>query len=214
MLILLRLKGVEFDLKYVDLSDPPDWFLQISPRKKVPLLKMGDQALFESVAIMEYIDEAYSPSLFPSDLIEKAKHRAWIEFSNQCMWHAFHLTVKKDRSEFEQACEDMWWDFDEIEKIIVGKYFSGNELALVDIAFAPLFQQLNQIEQLTVDINNPQRHPKLQTWRKELTQHAVINDALGEDFHERYFELIAKRGGYLSQFLDLSEYDVHSSSVY
>ena len=52
-MILLRAKEIEFEVTYVNLQDKPDWFLDISPHGKVPVLKVGDQILFESNAIAE-----------------------------------------------------------------------------------------------------------------------------------------------------------------
>ena len=35
---MLLEKGVPFDVRYVDLRAKPDWFLELSPRGKVPVL--------------------------------------------------------------------------------------------------------------------------------------------------------------------------------
>ena len=34
----MRAKGVEFDVTYINLREKPDWFLEISPHGKVPVL--------------------------------------------------------------------------------------------------------------------------------------------------------------------------------
>ncbi len=65
--ITMRAKGVEFDVTYVNLQDKPDWFLEVSPHGKVPVLKVDDVALFESNAIAEYLDETFEPKLHPSE---------------------------------------------------------------------------------------------------------------------------------------------------
>jgi glutathione S-transferase len=36
-------KGIDFEIKYVDLRNKPEWFLQISPFGKVPVLQIGDK---------------------------------------------------------------------------------------------------------------------------------------------------------------------------
>ena len=38
--ITLEKKNAPYRIRYVDLADPPDWFLQLSPSKKVPLLRI------------------------------------------------------------------------------------------------------------------------------------------------------------------------------
>ncbi len=44
--ITLKHKNIDFDITYIDLADPPDWFLEISPLEKVPVLKVDDEILF------------------------------------------------------------------------------------------------------------------------------------------------------------------------
>ena len=74
--IMLRAKGVDFDVTYINLREKPDWFLEISPHGKVPVLKVGDEVLFESNAIAEYLDEVFEPRLHPADPVKRAKNRA------------------------------------------------------------------------------------------------------------------------------------------
>lgn len=38
--IALNEKGVDFDVIYIDLANKPEWFLEISPLGKVPVLKV------------------------------------------------------------------------------------------------------------------------------------------------------------------------------
>ena len=67
--IALREKNIDYDIEYIDRNNRPDWFLAISPHSKVPVLRVGgDESLFESCAIAEYLDEAAEPQLHPQDL--------------------------------------------------------------------------------------------------------------------------------------------------
>ncbi len=76
----MRAKGVEFDVTYINLRDKPDWFLEISPHGKVPVLKVDDVPLFESNAIAEYLDEEVAPRLHPQAPIVRALNRAWTDY--------------------------------------------------------------------------------------------------------------------------------------
>ena len=42
----MRAKGVEFEVTYVNLREKPDWFLEISPHGKVPVLIVDEVPLF------------------------------------------------------------------------------------------------------------------------------------------------------------------------
>jgi glutathione S-transferase len=80
--IVLAEKGLPFERRDIDLANKPEWFLKISPLGKTPVLLVGDQAIFESAVICEYLEETALPSLHPSDPLKRAKHRAWMEFSS------------------------------------------------------------------------------------------------------------------------------------
>lgn len=83
--IVLLEKGITFERKDVDRANPPNWFLQISPLGKTPVLLVNDEPIFESAVICEFIDEAYSPRLHPAMPLERAKHRAYIEFGSSIL---------------------------------------------------------------------------------------------------------------------------------
>src|SRR4030088_215094 len=79
--ILLREKNTEFESRHIEPDNRPDWFLAISPHKKVPVLRIDDRlSLFESSAIAEYLDETISPRLHPEDPAERAVNRAWTDY--------------------------------------------------------------------------------------------------------------------------------------
>ena len=84
--IALAEKRVAFAKVYVDLSDKPDWFRAISPLGKVPLLRVasggGEQVIFESAVILEYLEETQANPLHPDHPLDRARHRSWIEFGS------------------------------------------------------------------------------------------------------------------------------------
>ncbi len=57
---LLDAKSIAYELEYISLSDKSEWFLEISPFGQVPVLITDyGKALFDSDAIVEYIEEAF-----------------------------------------------------------------------------------------------------------------------------------------------------------
>src|SRR5689334_23722742 len=92
--IVLREKNVPFDFRHIEPDNRPDWFLAISPHKKVPVLRVDDSvSLFESSAIAEYLDETVPPRLHPTDAVARAVNRAWTDyvptFSSVVTGHAY-----------------------------------------------------------------------------------------------------------------------------
>src|SRR5256886_17643133 len=79
--IVLREKNVDFEFRHIEPDNRPDWFLAISPHKKVPVLRVDDRvSLFESNAIAEYLDETVLPRLHPEDPVARAVNRAWTDY--------------------------------------------------------------------------------------------------------------------------------------
>ena len=71
--IILREKNTPFEMRHIEPDNRPDWFLAMSPHKKVPVLRIDDsQSLFESNAINEFLDETIAPRLHPEDPIKRA----------------------------------------------------------------------------------------------------------------------------------------------
>ena len=213
--IALLLKQVDHEIEYIDLADPPDWFLRLSPLKKVPLLQVGDEVIFESAVIVEYIDEAHPPRLHPANLVKRAQNRAWIEFGNTCMWGAFDLSVKQEKSDFEAARGDLLRRFDQLEAELAGPFFNGAELSLVDVSYAPLLQRLSFLAELNPGILDAARHPKIDAWRQKLLALDAVGQSTVADIEELYHAMLHKRQGYIARFLDPEKYPAtDSNSVY
>src|SRR6201999_3633225 len=79
--IVLREKNTPFEFRHIDKDNRPDWFLAISPHKKVPVVSIDDKvSLFESNAIAEFLDETITPRLHPDDPVQRPVNRAWTDY--------------------------------------------------------------------------------------------------------------------------------------
>ena len=73
--ISLTEKNVPFERIYIDLANKPDWFTAISPLGKVPVLKVGEDRIFESNVILEYLEDTQPNPLHPADPPARAAPR-------------------------------------------------------------------------------------------------------------------------------------------
>src|ERR1700739_3202919 len=79
--IVLREKKVDFEFRHIEPDNRPDWFIAISPHRKVPVLRIDERmSLFESNAIWKFLGETTPPRLHPADPIERAVNRAWTDY--------------------------------------------------------------------------------------------------------------------------------------
>ena len=83
--IALSEKEVPFTRTYINLGAKPGWFTAISPLGKVPLLRTENEVVFESAVICEYLEDTVPPRLHPQDALERARHRAWMEFASSVL---------------------------------------------------------------------------------------------------------------------------------
>ena len=212
VVITLQYKGIDYDIEYIDLGSPPEWFLAISPLKKVPLLIVDGTVIFESAVINEYIDEVYSPMLHPEDLLMKAINRSWIEFCNNISLYTFQLTIKEKKNDFENTLAELLNDFDLVEDYINAKpFFNGEQFSLVDSSYAPIFQRLEFLAQIYKPIIVTKRHPKLAKWRDNLLSLKAVQRSTVAEIQSLYYQLLWTRQGYVSQFLSEREYGKRST---
>ena len=78
--IALALKGLDCELVPIHLlkhEQTSEAFAAIAPAKLVPLLKVDDELLTQSLAIIEYLDEVHpEPSLLPGTAFDRARIRS------------------------------------------------------------------------------------------------------------------------------------------
>ncbi|GAB4355242.1 MAG: glutathione S-transferase family protein [Gammaproteobacteria bacterium] len=198
--ITLKYKEVPFRITYIDLANPPDWFREISPFGKVPLLRVdGSEVLFESAVINEFVDEITPPSLQPQDPLKRALNRAWIEFGSECLSNQFQMLTARDAQGFADRREELQGKLTRLEKIVSdGPYFNGPDFSLVDAAYAPLFMRIA----LLIDkgaLESSFLGPRLQAWSDALLALPAVRGSVVDDFEELFLAHLNKMGGYVLQ---------------
>jgi glutathione S-transferase len=182
--IVLREKQVPFDITYIDLASPPEWFRAISPLGKVPLLKVDGTVLFESAVIAEYLDEVYPPRLHPADALRRAHNRAWIEFASSLFGEQFQMLMAPDRAAFDAAAARLAGSLDRLEgEVGAGPYFNGATLALVDCAFAPFLLRASLMEPY-LKLGVFAARPRLERWRAALLARESVRQSVVPEFAE------------------------------
>ena len=198
--IAMRVKGVEFDVTYIDLKNKPDWFLEISPHGKVPVLKVDDAVLFESNAISEYLDEVVPPRLHPEDPIERARNRAWTDFLPTFGWGPGlnNLTYAADEAAMAEALETARPRVARLEGALAergndGPYFNGPDFSLVDAGYGPFFQRF-KICDAVLKTGLLDAFPRVAAWVDALLADDKITGAVPEDFAEKFDRNLENRG--------------------
>lgn len=84
--LCLAIKGVEWtDRRLISKNHDhlSDWYLALNPNGVVPTLLHDGRAIYESSAILQYLDEVFpEPSLSPADPVQRGQMRAFLTFTD------------------------------------------------------------------------------------------------------------------------------------
>jgi glutathione S-transferase len=179
--IVLAEKGVAFERRDVDLSAKPDWFLAISPLGKTPVLQVGEQALFESAVICEYLDETLLPRLHPSNALRRARHRAWMEFGSNMLNLIAGFYNAADEAALRAKAAEIHVRLWQLEEVLGDAPWFDGQFGMVDAVFGPVFRYFDVFDAIA-DFGFCQGLPKVQRWRKALADRPSVQGAA----HPRY----------------------------
>ncbi|HEY9894207.1 MAG TPA: glutathione S-transferase family protein [Candidatus Sericytochromatia bacterium] len=199
--ITLLEKQIAHDRTDIDLANKPDWFRHISPLGKVPLLKVGDEVLFESAVICEYLDEITPGSLHPVDPLEKAKHRAWIEFGSSILNDIAAFYNAADQPLFEQKRNNLVAKFSLLEgSLHPTPYFAGAQFSLVDAVYSTIFRYFDTFDAIS-DFHIFSSTPSVKLWRQALQARLSVQQAVVSNYGDRLLVFLKHRHSYLATLI-------------
>jgi len=204
--ILLREKNTPFEFRHIEPDNRPDWFLAISPHKKVPVIRIDDKdSLFESSAINEYLDETVSPQLHPKDPLQRAINRAWTDyvptFASSVTGCAYAPTEEAYKAAIAKIPDAFGKLEGALEKQGSGPFFNGKDYSLVDAAYAPFLQRYVFLDRIK-KIGEMEKYPRLKAWCDALMARPSTHSFPPAEFEAMYRANLQKRGSYLSQFVE------------
>ncbi|WP_151631953.1 glutathione S-transferase family protein [Noviherbaspirillum aerium] len=199
--IALKEKQVDYQRIDIDLNAKPKWFLALSPLGKTPVLRVGHDVVFESAVICEYLEDTVGPALHPQDALQRARHRAWIEFASATLNAIWSFYTAQDNTAYEAAAAVLADRFRQLEKAVGdGPHFSGERFSLVDAAFAPVFRYFDVFDAVS-GIDFFADAPKLRAWRAALAQRPSVRSAVTEEYASLLAEFVIRQGGVLGRRL-------------
>ena len=141
-------KGMDFEIRDVDLFSKPEDISVMNPYGQVPILVERDLILYESNIINEYIDERFPhPQLMPADPTMRARTRLFLyNFEKELFVHVAALEDRRnaDAKAQELARQQIRNHLSQLAPILLkNKYMLGEEFSMLDVAIAPLLWRLD-----------------------------------------------------------------------
>ncbi|WCJ18687.1 glutathione S-transferase TAU 8 [Euphorbia peplus] len=179
----LKLKGIEYDTVFEDLSDKSSLLLQYNPvHKKVPVLVHDGKSISESLVILEYIDETWNHQypLIPQDPHDRAMARFWAKFGDDKVLQSIVFGVlSKQGKEQEESIIEAMENLKHLEKELKEKkFFGGDEIGMLDLALGWIAYYVGVFEEvLGLKLIHPQNFPLLTQWIQEFGNLPIIKES-------------------------------------
>ena len=147
--MVLAEKGVTVDTIEVDGNNKPEELLELNPYGAVPTLLDRDLVLYESIVIMEYLDERFPhPPLLPVYPVARALSRLWMHrIQRDWCAHLDLLMVGKGReTALTKARKSLRESLMAVSPIFAEKpFFMSDEFTLADCCVAPILWRLPKV---------------------------------------------------------------------
>ena len=204
--IVLREKKIDFEFRHIEPDNRPDWFLAISPHKKVPVLRLDERiSLFESNAIAEFLDETVPPRLAPEDPVARAVNRAWTDYVPTFAELVTATAYADSEADYENAAARIPLPFERLEKALEkqgsGPFFNGARYALVDAAYAPFLQRYLFLDRIR-KLGHIEKFPRLKAWADALMARPSTHSFPADEFEQLYRQNVRRRNKWISQFVE------------
>ena len=202
----LAAKSIPYEIEYISLSNKPQWFLDISPNGQVPIMVTeSGTTLFESDAIIEYIDDEYGAIETGVSNEQRALDRAWSYLGSKNHLVQCGTMSSKDQATFNERSKKLISAFSKAEsQLIAGTaFFKSNTLSNVDIAWLPLLHRAAIVKKIT-GYDFFRGLPKVQAWQKNVLATDLAKETVSTDFEQLFIDFYLTNT-YLAQGEDIQQ---------
>lgn len=199
--LLLEAKKIKYEVEDIDPANRSQWLMEASPDSgEVPVLVTDEgEILFQSDAIMEYVDEVFGDPLLKGGSLMKARDRAWGYLASDNYLVQCSTQRSPDEATLKERLEELTPIFIQTEKYLKEHpYFHGKELSLVDINWLPLLHRAMLIYKYS-GYDFLEIYPKLKRWQEALMKTGLAEASVPKDFDEIFIGFYLNEGTYLGR---------------
>ena len=167
--IVLEEKGISSEIIDTDKNNINADILEVSPYSTLPVLVDRDVCLYDSVTLMEYLDERFPhPPLLPVYPVARANIRLYIKriANDWCTIFDRLVDEKLKQAEEKKLKKQLKALIHGVNPIFKQKHFFMNEeFSLVDCCIAPILWRLPQVG---IEIPNDAKNKPLNEYMKKV----------------------------------------------
>mmetsp|Transcript_10395 Transcript_10395/g.18179 ORF Transcript_10395/g.18179 Transcript_10395/m.18179 type:complete len:219 (-) Transcript_10395:647-1303(-) len=188
-------KGIPVEFISIE-EKKPDWFLEVSPSGTSPILEHNGRRLRESMAVIEYLEEAFPDKvkLWPSDPMDRAWARVHTASCGDFYWGPYmKLLNAVEEPDRAAAKEALLQKLKTLNKTLIslspqGPFFLGSAYSVVDAVFATWMERVQVIggHYRAFEVPDVPELHRLNTW-----WHAVSSRSSFTDVRPQPDELIS-----------------------
>jgi glutathione S-transferase len=183
--VALREKGIAHEEIIVDLPGgalrEPE-FRRLNPFGQVPVLEDDGVVIYESLAILEYLEERHpSPALLPGDVAARAEVRQLMQAAGDYLAPPFKRWLTRlflpeaswNRADQDAAAAEIGGHLDVLEQMLTGgEYLTGDRFTLADVAYVPMVCELAACQLGHV----LESRPAVRAWVERLRARPAVRD--------------------------------------
>lgn len=185
--LALAEKGIEYDMIEQQPHSPEQ--LALHPFGKVPALRNGDLKIFETVAIMRYVDEAFDgPQLQPPEPEARAQMEQWLSLINDNFYDAMirRLVLERfapiiaqrepDEEKITEALPDIEFQLNLLDThFATNKHLASDDVTLADMLLIPI---IFSVAMTPEGGNFLVQRPHLARWQKGMASRSSFVDTM------------------------------------
>ncbi|BAY41394.1 glutathione S-transferase (plasmid) [Nostoc sp. NIES-2111] len=187
--ITLIEKGVDYHFNEIGFDYlATDEYAQINPFRKMPVLQQGNFILYETPAILSYVDEAFEGlSLQSTEPQARAQMRKWIGIAANYLYPVgvMQLFLQRimspimgsvtDEAVVAQSAKITSQHLDVLEHELTSSFLVGDVLSLADIITGSMVYYINMTKEGTALVK---ARPKTAAWLDTLSQRTSFQQTL------------------------------------
>jgi glutathione S-transferase len=189
--IALAEKGVNYHFNAIGFEQlATDDYARLNPFRKMPVLQQGELVVYETPAILGYVDEAFNGvSLQSTNPVARAQMHKWLGIAANYLYpvgvmqlflHRIMFPImgnEPDETVIATALKTIAPYVDVLEQEFTDEFLVGNAISLADIMTGAMVSYINMTKEGGVLI---QAYPKTAEWLSRLNQRVSFQQSLAD----------------------------------